>query len=292
MRRFSALAFLAAVGCASGVTREEHDALRKKLDDLEAKVGAHNSKQASLYDAMVEKQELMHKKLNEMDAIVKILETTAKRIEEKLKTTPTGDNTGRGDDPKPADVVTRTSEALLGLKTGKLTVETVVAQLRPVAKDAAPLLADELKRAVTDRQYAGQLVAILSNLPPEAVRIPLAQLLGERGIVRIFAARIVGNLRDKETARILEAHLDTDDEDFRLVVGESLVLCRNAAGIPLLVKCLSSKDFSNRVIAIEVLKRLNKGDDLGYRATKPEENAEAIKKWEGWAETAGKSIFE
>ncbi len=298
MKKYGVFLFLAGVGCASGVTREEHDALKKRYDDLETKAGAHNGKQASLYADLVDKHEQLSRRVNDLDSVVKILEATVKRLEEKLKNTSTSTDTNsrKGEDLKASDVATRVSETLIGLKTSKITVDEAIAQLKPVAKDASPLLVEELRRAVRDMARAGvyvnQLVAILSNFSPEAVRVPVTQALGEPGLIRIYAARIVGNLRDKETAKALEVHTATEDEDFRLVLGEALIQCRNAAGIPLLILCLSSKNFDTRVIAIDILRRLHQGEDLGYRATKPEDNAAAIRKWEEWYRSLGKSIFE
>jgi len=293
MRRLLALGLLGSIGCASGVPREEYDPLQKKVTELERIQEAQNAKQARLYEDLVGKHDLLQRKLADVDAIVKILETTAKRIEERLRggTTP-GNGGGGGEEVKPSDVASRTSEALLGLRTGKITVEEASGSLKSIAKDAAPLLVEELKRSATDTKYANQIVAILSSLPPAAVRMPLTGALLEPGIVRTFAARIVGNVQDRETSTILEPHAGTDDEDFRLVIGESLVACRNAAGIPLLLQSLQSKEYSNRVIAIGVLRRLNGGEDFGYRATRPGESAEAIRKWDEWANAVGKTLFD
>lgn len=292
MRRFVGLAFLGLIGCASGVTREEFDEVKKKLASIEQVQEAQNAKQARLYEDLLDKHNKIQERLTHMDSVVKILETTSKRIEDRLRKGVSPGNGGGGEEVKPADVATRTTEALLGLRTGKVSVEDVVANLRPIAKDAAPLLVEELKRAATDTKYANQLVAILSNLPSAAIRIPIVAALQDRGLLRTFAARIIGNLKDRETSKALESHATTDDEDFRLVVGEALVSCRNPAGLPLLVQSLRSKEYANRVISIEVLRRLNQGEDFAYRANRPNENDDAIRKWEEWAKTLGKTIFD
>lgn len=297
MKRFWAIGLLATAGCASGVTREDHEALKRKYDDLEKKVEAYNNKQTTLYAEIVDKHDQLARRVGTVDQAIKILETSVKYIQEKLKgTSSSNQNTGKSDDPKIEDVATRTSEALLGMKTGKLQVDQVIVELKPIAKGAAPLLVEELRRAVKDLNrsnvYVNQLQAILSNLPVDAVRIPVVQALGEPGPLRMCAARIIGNLRDKDVAKELEAYANTDDEDFRLVLGESLVQCRNSNGIPLLIKCLASKDFYTCAIAIEILRRLNKNETFGYNSARPETHAEAIKKWEEWYKTIGKMVFE
>lgn len=295
MRKLLALGFLAFVGCASGVTREDYDAMKKRVDELERDMNSKNGKMTTLYEAIVDKQENLGKRVSEIEAIAKILDTSVKRIEDRLKKGVENPDSGTGsrtDEPKTPDAATRTSEALLLLKTARSTVDDTVATLKPIAKDAAPLLCDELRRSYADPRYSNQLVAILSNLPPEAVRTPVTATLQETGIARIYAARIIGNLKDLETSKALEVYADTKDEDFRLVLGESMVNCRNAAGVPLLVASLKSTVFSNRVIAVDILRRLTKGDDFGFRPSKPELNDDAVKKWEEWAQGEGKKIFD
>lgn len=292
MKRWMIGALLGAVGCASGANREEFDQLKKKVAELEQTQEAHNAKQARLYEDLVAKHDLIQKRLVDTDAVVKIMETTMKRIEERLRGAAPPNGGGGGTNVTPADAAARTSEALLGLKTGKVDIEEVVVGLKPIAKEAAPLLMEELRKSATDAKYANQLIVVLSNLPPEAVRLPVSRALEEKSVVRILSARIVGNLKDRETSKILEKHVETDDEDFRLVLGESLAACRNPAGIPLLVRSLRSEEFTTRVIALETLRRLNQGEDFGFRASRPEANKTAIQKWEEWAATRGKTIFD
>jgi len=96
-----------------------------------------------------------------------------------------------------------------------------------------------------------------------------------------------------ELGKLLEEHWDSNDEDFKLLIGESLVLCRNAKGIPILVVSLRSGEVTTRTIAISALKRLARGQDFGYRAQSTnEQNAAALKSWEEWFEKGGKTIFD
>ncbi len=292
MKRWMIGAVLGAVGCASGASREEFDQLKKKAAEIEQIQEAHNAKQARLYEDLVAKHDLIQKRLADTDAVVKIMETTVKRIEERLRGAAPSNGGGGAQDVRPADAAARTSEAILGLKTGKVDVGEVVAGLKPIARDAAPLLMEELRRSATDAKYANQLIVVLSNLSPEAVRLPVSRGLEEKSVVRILSARIIGNLRDRETSKVLEKYADTDDEDFRLVLGESMAACRNPAGIPLLIQSLRSKEFTTRVIALETLRRINQGEDFGYRASRPEGNAKALNEWDEWGAARGKTIFD
>jgi hypothetical protein len=77
------------------------------------------------------------------------------------------------------------------------------------------------------------------------------------------------------------------------MAGESLVRCRNSAGIPALIQCLRSEQRDTRTITINALRPLNRGQDFGYRAQQPPmENASSIKQWDEWAEKFGKVIFD
>jgi HEAT repeat protein len=178
------------------------------------------------------------------------------------------------------------------LRTGKARTDDAVAALKPIAKDAVPLLLEELKKNIAEIKYAVQLELILSKLPPGDLKIPLGKALEDRTL-RQSAARIVGAAGDKELSKVLENYTSVSDDDFRLEAGAALVQCKNAAGIPPLVQSLKSAEWTNRTIAIDLLRKVNKGQDYGYKPRgTSEENAEAIKQWEEWAEKFGKTIFE
>ena len=77
------------------------------------------------------------------------------------------------------------------------------------------------------------------------------------------------------------------------MVGESLVLCRNGKGIPILIVSLRSGEMTTRTIAIAALKRLARGQDFGYRPQATHEaNATALQSWTEWFEKGGKTVFE
>src|SRR4029453_14882634 len=110
---------------------------------------------------------------------------------------------------------------------------------------------------------------------------------------REAAARIIGQAKDRELSKILEEYIGDSDEDFRLNVGDALVSSRKPSGIPLLLQCLKSEQNATRTIAISALKKVNRGDDMGYRPQlSVEANAVAIKSWEDWSEKYAKTLFE
>jgi hypothetical protein len=137
-----------------------------------------------------------------------------------------------------------------------------------------------------------QLEFVLSQLSPKELKVFLREALTTRGS-RDSAARVIGMSKDSELGRLVEEHAGAPEEDFRLLCGDSLVACRNAKGIPLLVQCLKSPEGATRTIAFASLKRANRGESFGYSAPlSPEQNAAAIKSWEDWAQKFGPTLFD
>ena len=149
-----------------------------------------------------------------------------------------------------------------------------------------------MEKSLTDLDYSANLESLLASFPPSELKAPLRRGL-TRNATRESAARVVGQTGDPELGKILIAHARTADEDFKLAVGEGLVLCRQPQGLPLLIDCLKSSSSSTRIIAIDALRRVNQGKDFGYRAPfPPARNAQALKSWEEWNRNFGNKIFE
>ena len=137
-----------------------------------------------------------------------------------------------------------------------------------------------------------QAQLILGSFPPGELQKPLMKALDHPG-ARHSVPRIVGATGDSGLSAILAPHAASEDEDFLLAVGDALVRCRNAVGIPALVSCLKSHERATRFIAITLLKGLTQGKDFGFRPGRSAtENAAATKVWEEWAEKFGKTIFD
>lgn len=290
-----------ATGCTE-IDRQEFDDLKGKFENFQIEAKNKNELQVHLYNELVQKHAGLTKQVADLDVLLRTLQATASRLEDDVKAlraarpaTPASGDAPTAVTPakeKVEDILLHVETTIGQLRQGKLKTEEAVAQLRPYAKDAAPRVLDELAGAVTKFDYAKQLESILSKFPPADLKVPIQKALTQRGL-RESAARIVGAAKDPELGKVLEDHLDSTDEDFRLVIGESLVLCRNAKGIPVLIADLKSGEMTTRTIAISALKRLNRGEDFNYRAQQaPEQNAGAVKSWEEWAEKFGKTIFD
>ncbi|MDP6958959.1 MAG: HEAT repeat domain-containing protein [Planctomycetota bacterium] len=270
--------------------------LQRRLAELEKSTSATNSKQTLLYNQLIDSYGTMERKVNEMDAITKIVDTTVKRLEDRLSKAPVPKNGEEGTLPKErpavASIPAQVASVLRGLKTRNMSVEEAVLNLKNVALESTPLLTEQLTKPLGDRAYRNAIESVLSNLPLEAIQKPVTDLLALPGMVRMSAARIIRNHADRTLSGALEEYTKSPDEDFRLVIGEALVASKNPAGVPVLVASLKSKEYSNRVIAIDLLRKLNGGKDYGYRASKSEEeNTSAMKQWDNWRDGAGKELF-
>jgi hypothetical protein len=312
MRAFPVFLALAAAGCADFVAREEFEQFHKETTDFQLKASRNNDLQVVAVDEARKQLSALHTRTGEMELLLKALQASVAHLEEDVKLlkaqvqaaaasaparngTPAAPSETGHAQPAAAkleDILLEIETTLTQLRSGKIGAEEAAALLKPHARHAAPRLFRELREAITKPDYARQLEAVLARFPAEDLRAPIREALGQFG-VRESAARVAGTTRDPEVGKILEEHTGTNDEDFRLCLGEALVLCRKASGIPLLVESLRSPQAAARTIAIAALRRLNRGDDLGYRALlSPEQNAAAVQAWEEWARTYGKVIFD
>jgi hypothetical protein len=304
-----ALAFLSAVSCVDLAEKEDLDTAVTKLESTMAKLAQKNDVQA-LYAAEVVKQVSgLEKKVAELDILTNTMKTQVEKLEDKVKTLQaTVDALGKAPAATPAanpgqpveqakklkieEILLEIQTVLAELRQGKIKQEEAAARLKPWADQAASQLVSELRTSLTKFEYAKQLEWILAKLPPAELKVPLLGALKQRG-VREAAARVIGQTKDKELSKILEEYVGDTDEDFRLGVGDALVMCQNSSGIPLLLGCLKSDQSATRTIAIAALKKVNRGEDLGYRPQlTPEANAAAIKAWDEWTEKFAKTLWE
>jgi outer membrane murein-binding lipoprotein Lpp len=304
-----AILVLSAVGCVDLVEKEELDQLTTQVDKLKAQVAQKNDMQALLYEELVKRVNGLEKKVGEMDILVNDMKAQVARLDDLSKrlradvdalgkATPA--NPGNPAQPatenskalKIEDILLEVETVITQLRGGKIKADEAASRLKPYAQHAAPRLIAELRDAIARYEYARQLEQILSKLPPAELRVPLIDALKRRA-TREAAARVVGATKDKELSKILEEYVGELDEDFRLNIGDALVGCRNSAGIPLLLQCLKSESGATRTIAIAALKKVNRGEDLGYRPQlAPEANAAAIKAWDEWSDKFAKTLFE
>lgn len=301
---------LLSVGCVDLVEKEDFDEVTKKVDKLSAQVATKNDMQALLYDELVKRANGLEKKVGELDIMVNTMKSQVARLEDLAKTLQGQiDALGKTPAPVPAtaaagqpaepsrtlkieDILLEIETVLTQLRSGKLRTDEAAVRLKPFAQHAAPRIITELRDSIARYEYSKQLEAILGKFPPAELKVPLQEALKHRA-TREAAARVVGATGDRELSKILEEYLADGDEDFRLNVGDSLVRCRNGSGIPLLLQCLKSEQGTTRTIAISALKKINRGEDLGYRSQlSVEANAAAIKAWDDWSDKFAKTLFE
>ena len=299
---------LAAAGCVDFVEKEDLEEITHKIEKLGAQVAQKNDMQALLYEELVKRTNGLEKKVGEMDILLNTMKAQVARLEDLARTmqgqidalgkAPAG-NPGSSQPATDAakamkleDVLLEVETVITQLRGGKLKTDEAIQRLKPFAQHAAPRLLTELRESLTRYDYAKQLEHVLGKMPPAELKVPLQGALKRPGL-REAAARIIGSSGDKELSKILEEYLAESDEDFRLNIGDALVRCRNASGIPLLLQCLKSDQPATRTIAIAALKKINRGEDLGYKAQLTvEANETAIKAWEQWSDKFAKTLFE
>jgi hypothetical protein len=293
-------------GCASTASQEDLEKVRLDLEKLRAQMQQKNDLQVQLHQDLLTAHSGLLERIAKLERQSMSLQETNARLEDQVKSLHAAaapkESPGPGAPPAAAipgvpqkpleDILVETQAALAALRAGKMRADEAAQQLRPYAKDAAPFVLDEIRKSLVKVDYTIQLESVLSRFPAAEIKVPLQNALKEKS-VRLHVARVVGNLGDRELSKILEPFATSEDEDFRLMAGESLVRCKNPMGLPALLLCLKSEQRDTRTIAINALKPLNRGEDFGYRAhLAPEPNTAALRLWEEWAGKNGKSIFE
>ena len=298
---------LFTTGCVDLVEKDDLEKVSTRVEKLSVQVAQKNDMQALLYEELVKRANGLEKKIGEMDIMVNTMKAQVARLEDRERTMQGQiDALGKGpsnpanpgqsvvEEPKRKieEILLEVETVLAQLRSGKLKTDEAITRLKPFAQHAAPRMITELRESVARYEYAKQLEVVLGKFPPAELKVPLQGALRHRS-TRESAARIVGDTGDKELSKILEEYLAESDEDFRLNIGDALVRCRNGSGIPLLLLSLKSEQATTRTIAISALKKINRGEDLGYRAQlSAEANAGAIKAWDEWSDKFAKTLFE
>ena len=279
-----------------------------EVEKLRAEMKQLNAMQTLACERIVDSYKGQSDLTAKLDNQVRIMSAELKVLQDQVKTLqaqivgspPLGPGPASGPRPVGSGAQAKSAEdmqadieaALAGLSSGKLKKEEAAAQVKPYPVYATPRVIEEIKRSTTRFEYVKQLEFVLTQLSPKELKVFLREALTQRG-ARDSSARVIGLVRDSELGRLLEEHTGAPDEDFRLLCGDSLVACRNAAGIPLLVQCLKSEQNATRTIAFSALKRVNRGESFGYSSPlSAEQNAAAIKSWEDWAQKFGPTLFD
>ncbi len=290
MKRLLPLLLLSAAGCQAG-PRPEDAVTRADLLAAEARFSTKNEKNFVFYQEATNTIGQLERRVAQLESMIKSYDFEIRRLNEKLAgVRPGGVPVVTNPETRIEDAIKETDAQLARLKDGGR-IDDIVLSLQPIARHAAPRACEALKGAVRDVQYMQRLEHLLSKLPAEALKMPLEDAL-KSGVARYAAARVVGEVGDKELSKLLEPHTADADFDFCFVVGSSLVRCKNRAGVPALLRVLRAQDKNTRFLAINSLRSLAK-EDFGYDYQKaPDVNAVAIKSWEDWYEKAGAKLFE
>lgn len=311
MMRFALpAAVLLLAACESYPDQQtEADDLRKQISKVEMDLAREKDGFKYYAEQLGNNQKANAERLAKIEMTTAGLETTIRHLEEQIRTLNAqlaaaqaaparpGASAGPGEPSAPPqkkleDVLLEIETTVAQLQSEKLRAPEAGTLLKPYARHAVPRLLEEIGRNVARLDYVKQVEGVLALMPPAELQLPLREALHKPGI-RDSAVRVVGETRDASLAKILEEHAGSADEDFRLIVGEALVNARNPAGLPPLVQALKSEQNASRTIAISALKKVNRGEDFGYRSyLAPSQNAQAVKAWEDWSTTLGPRIFE
>ncbi|HYE98885.1 MAG TPA: HEAT repeat domain-containing protein [Planctomycetota bacterium] len=311
MKRFAipAAALLLAACESFPDEAAEKDELRKQISKVEMDLAREKDGFKYYADQLANHQKANADRLAKVEMTLAGMETTMRHLEDQVKTLsaqlaaaqaapPRAGSPAASAEPPAApqkkleDILLEIETTVAQLQSDKLRAPEAATLLKPHARHAVPRLLEEIGRNVARLDYVKRIESVLAQMPPAELQLPLREALHKPG-VRDSAVRVVGDVRDPGLAKILEEHIGSSDEDFRLIVGEALVNARNPAGLPPLVQALKSEQNASRTIAISALKRVNRGEDFGYRSyLPPAQNVQAVKAWEDWSTTLGPKIFD
>lgn len=264
----------------------------------QTEIAALHTKCSQLLDLL----KAMDRRIKQLEAENEQLRTAVARIEsdwayvkkqaEKQATAPGPDGVSeppRDTSPAPQAGDDRTKLIVESIANLKRRLETTEAQeigqrLKPIAREAAPRLMAELRDNPMNLAFHKNVREVLARFPAEVLKELFVEGLRDPRL-RLTCAEVVGMIGDASLAALLEEHLGTQDEEFRLVVGDALVRCRRVEGVPLLLGILRSDQESYRFIAICALKKLKGNDAMGYDYALDKDsptNKAALARWEKW----------
>lgn len=269
---------------------------RKELFEMETKFKNISDRAFLVHTEMTQRLQNMEQRVAALESLIKTYDAEFKHVNAKLA------DLSAGRSSQPTTGVTNPSMSieeaarevdtqLTRLKDG-LPPDGVAKALAPLARQAAPKICEALKSSLRDIEYMKKLEYVLARLPAAELKISTESALKDR-VARYPVARVVGDVGDKELSRVLEPYTSDAELDFCYLVGNSLVRCRNRAGVPALLRALRAEDRNTRFLAIATLRPLNNDETLGFDFNKnADANTAAIKAWEEWYDKAGPRLFE
>jgi len=293
MNRSIILLAAVALGCTPGRRAEDAPVTKGEILALETKVGDTNAKANLFANDLTEKMGRLESRIAALESTVKTQDVHIRTLEDKIAQLRGG--AGQPDVTQPPmtaeDSIKEVDNQLARLRNG-FRPEEVAKALQPLAKYAAPKLCETLKTSFRDIDLMRRVEQVLAKLPASDLKIPIEDSLKDR-VARYPAARVVGEIGNKELSRTLEPYTSDADLDFGYLVGSSLVRCRNRVGVPALIRVLRSEDKNTRFLAISALRPIAGDSTLNYDFQKtPEQNGAAIKAWEEWYDQNGAKLFD
>jgi hypothetical protein len=285
-----AAAILVFLSCSS-VESAPQDSLQDKLTKLEIQMTQKLDKEHAVVTELTEELLRLKRRIADMESENQLLKIDVKKLGEKIDQMGSSGNRG-GSTPSPdlAETGMKIDQALAKLKaTGK--VDEAAKDLVPLARYSVTKMAEALKQ-ISFPDYVESLEKVLAKCPVSELKGPLEEAIKDR-YRRTSVARVVAATGDRELSKMLESYTGDSDPIVQVEVGQALLACKNKMGVLPLLKALSAPESEIRFRAIFVLKRLNKGDTLGFDMNKnADENAGAIKAWQDWWTKEGQKLFE
>lgn len=264
--------------------------------------------------AMMDRIQNIEKSLKDRNALVeerlKTLEDAVSRLISNLNAIQKGvaqQPNGTDDPAKPVakppeagrpkvDPLTLLSETNEKMKAGPMAREELTRRagdMQEIANQAVSKFIDELRQNMDNHHFVGNFMALMAAFPAANTAKSFAEALKEirlRGVI----CETIEKSGQSDLSKVLEDFSNTADDNFRAQIGRAMTVCRNPAGVPLLLIVLRSQDENLRTIAILTLKTVNGGKTFGYDfflSPDSDTNRTAIAKWDDWYEKNKADLF-
>jgi hypothetical protein len=277
------LPFLCA--CSLMESKPKEDEAAKTAKSMEMKLATLDENYRRAIDDLARMNRDAVQQMGRIEQRLVLLESTQDRLREQITARPAGP-VAHNVVPaaaKSIDQAARLSEIASMLKDPAFNdLDKVRAELTPIAAQATGFLMQEIRRNPSDLKLVERVDALIGSFPFAEVKAPMTQALRDPQL-RVMAAWTIGRTANPEFAPVLREFTTEPDPSFQIAVGVALVQCRDKAGIPFLLKGLGSDLKATRILAIQHLKRINRGEDYAYDWNKsPAANGSSITQWEAW----------
>ena len=286
--KYIALALPLLSACSLLESKPKEDEAAKSAKTMELKLATLDENYRRAIDDLARMNRDTVQLIGRQEQRLVLLESTMDRMKEQAVMRPTNPPPAQNvvaasTQPATIDRASRLNEISSMLKDPTFTdIDKIQRELLPRATEATAFLLQEIRRWPSDLKLAGRVETLIGSFPVEEVKAPMAQALRDPQL-RVNVAWIIGHLADPAFAPVLREFTTDPDPSFQIAVGVALVQCRDKEGIPFLLAGLGSDQKANRIMAIQNLKKINRGESYGYDwQNGPTQNAPAIAQWEAW----------